>query len=82
MNYQQALDASGGLSRIARFDPRVVGTPPLGLDVPGSDIDVICHAPDLDEFAGCLTEELVEFEGFSLLAREGMSDEALAALLQ
>jgi hypothetical protein len=33
------------------FDPRVAGTPPLGLDLPGSDIDVLCFAPDARIFS-------------------------------
>jgi hypothetical protein len=35
---------------LAPFDPRVAGTPPLGLDLPSSDIDVLCFAPDARTF--------------------------------
>lgn len=45
-DYLDALDRVGVLSALAPFDPRPAGTPPLGLDLAGSDIDVLCHAPD------------------------------------
>ncbi|KMS51544.1 phage capsid protein [Sphingobium cupriresistens LL01] len=38
------------LTTLSRYDPHVAGTPPLGLDVPTSDIDILCHALDLDRF--------------------------------
>jgi len=38
-----ALDPHG---RLAPFDPHIAGTPPLGLDLPSSDIDILCHAAD------------------------------------
>jgi hypothetical protein len=45
-SYEDALAECGVLEVLAPFDPRVAGTPPLGLDLPGSDIDVLCFAPD------------------------------------
>ncbi|WP_108662360.1 DUF4269 domain-containing protein [Acuticoccus kandeliae] len=47
-----ALDPGGAL---APFDPRIAGTPPLGLDRPDSDIDILCHAPDMAAFLAALT---------------------------
>jgi hypothetical protein len=44
------LAGCGVLGALAPFDPRVAGTPPLGLDLPGSDIDVLCFAPDARAF--------------------------------
>ena len=35
---------------LARFEPMVIGTPPLGIDVSTSDIDVACTAVDLQQF--------------------------------
>jgi hypothetical protein len=49
-SYERALAECDVLARLAAFDPRVAGTPPLGLDVPGSDIDVLCFAPDARAF--------------------------------
>jgi hypothetical protein len=49
-SYEDALDVCRVLEVLAPFDPRVAGTPPLGLDLPGSDIDVLCFAPDVRSF--------------------------------
>ena len=46
-----ALARCGVLAALASFRPRIAGTPPLGLDLPGSDIDVLCFAPDAHAFA-------------------------------
>lgn len=44
--WREALDRTGLLERLAEHDPRIVGTLPLEIDVPGSDIDIVCHAED------------------------------------
>lgn len=49
-HYLEALERTNVLLKLAAFDSHVVGTPPLGLDVPTSDIDVICFTPDADAF--------------------------------
>lgn len=49
-SYEDALAGCGVLEVLAPFDPRVAGTPPLGLDLPSSDIDVLCFAPDVCTF--------------------------------
>jgi Domain of unknown function (DUF4269) len=49
-SYEDALVVCGVLKVLAPFDPHVAGTPPLGLDLPGSDIDVLCFAPDVRSF--------------------------------
>ncbi len=45
-------------------DPRVVGTPPLGLDIATSDIDIVCHAPAPDRLAERLWPALSMRAGF------------------
>jgi len=49
-SYEDALAERGVLKVLAPFYPRIAGTPPLGLDLPGSDIDVLCFAPDAHAF--------------------------------
>ncbi len=44
----------------------MAGTFPLGLAVPGSDIDVLCHAPDAQVFAEALWETCRDFEHFAM----------------
>ncbi len=43
-----AVSRSGILTYLADFDARWVGTIPIDVDIPGSDVDVICFAPNLD----------------------------------
>lgn len=50
LHYLEALERTEVLPKLAAFNPHVVGTPPLGLDLPTSDIDIICFAPDADAF--------------------------------
>ncbi|GKQ52301.1 DUF4269 domain-containing protein [Bradyrhizobium sp. Ce-3] len=50
-HYESAVTSSAVLERLKPFDPRIVGTLPLDLAVPGSDIDIVCHAPDPNAFA-------------------------------
>ena len=50
-DYLFALAAQEVAEVMAGFDPQVVGTPPLGLDPPGSGIDIVCQAPDPAAFA-------------------------------
>jgi len=33
---------------LAEFDPHLAGTLPLGLDLPTSDLDILCHAAEPD----------------------------------
>jgi hypothetical protein len=50
-SYDEAVARLGVLETLAAYDARIAGTPPLGLDMPDSDIDLLCHAPDLAGFA-------------------------------
>jgi hypothetical protein len=65
-SYEDALAACLVLERLADFDARVAGTPPLGLDMPGSDIDVLCCAPDAHAFAAALWAAFGDRPGFTL----------------
>ncbi len=56
-DYRQAIETTGILDHLAPFAPRIVGTPPLGVDTQTSDIDILCHAPD-DDCLGRLTDGL------------------------
>jgi hypothetical protein len=65
-NWREALAGSGLLVLLARFDPRVAGTLPLGVSLPGSDIDVLCYAPQPDDVADCLWESRERLPGLAL----------------
>lgn len=61
-----AAVASDVCAALAPFDPTPIGTPPLGLDGPDSDIDIACHAADLAAFADHLWDAFATFDDFSL----------------
>lgn len=52
--WQEVLRYLDPARRLNPFDPRVAGTPALGLDLPGSDLNILCHAPDPDAFLAVL----------------------------
>ncbi len=65
-SYLEAIDNVGLRAGLAAFDPHVVGTPPLGLDLPASDIDVLCHAPDPAAFISFLWLAYADRPHFSI----------------
>ena len=54
LHYLKALERTEVLAKLAAFNFHVVGTPPLGLDLPASDIDVVWGTPDADAFAAAV----------------------------
>ncbi|PRH87150.1 DUF4269 domain-containing protein [Labrys okinawensis] len=64
--YTQALQATGLLDLLRAYDPHVAGTPPLGVDLPASDIDILCHAPDALAFTRTIWQALVGAPAFSI----------------
>jgi len=54
------------MTKLVAFDPRVAGTPPLGLDQPTSDVDVLCHALDPAAFAACVWATFSTAADFSI----------------
>ncbi|GAB4072911.1 DUF4269 domain-containing protein [Ancylobacter sonchi] len=67
-DYRAALAATGLMDRLAGFDPHVVGTPPLGLDLAGSDIDIdiVCHAREPEAVARLMWDEFRREQHFRL----------------
>lgn len=65
-SYEAALGGSGLLDELRQFDPRVVGTLPLGLSAPASDIDIVCHVPDAIAFAEVVWRRYRSCDGFTL----------------
>lgn len=64
--YQDALLNAGLAAKLGDLDWCLAGTPPLGLAVEGSDIDILCHIRDYEEFADLIWRGFVGFEGFSI----------------
>lgn len=63
-HYLDALGRVGVLPTLAQFDPHIAGTPPLGLDLADSDIDVLCHAPDPMHFTHAIWTAFSKYPDF------------------
>lgn len=55
----KTLQSLGIFETLKAFDPLLAGTIPLGIDLPESDLDVICYCPDEAQFS----QELVRHFG-------------------
>jgi hypothetical protein len=77
-----ALDASGLLDHLRVFDPVLVGTVPLDIDIAGSDLDILCHAPRRDELAAVLIQTYANLPGFTLSRDRSGNCEAIIARFQ
>jgi hypothetical protein len=69
---ERQKQAYGALKNLALFErlkpysPVLAGTIPLDVDVPSSDLDVICSAQNLESFAQDVTSHFGGKEGFKL----------------
>jgi len=55
-NAFRVLQSLGIFTELAAHSPVVAGAIPLDLDVPGSDLDVVCSTENLEEFASQVTQ--------------------------
>jgi hypothetical protein len=61
-----ALEALQIFPLLRAFDPVLAGTIPLDIDIPGSDLDIVCYAKDVNTFAQCLHDTFGHCAGFVL----------------
>ncbi|WP_219223442.1 DUF4269 domain-containing protein [Pedobacter antarcticus] len=54
------------LETLKAFDPLLVGTVPIGIDVDGSDLDIICNSGRAEGFQEILIENFSKFRSFKL----------------
>jgi hypothetical protein len=59
-----ALCALGVFDTLIAFSPTLVGSIPINIDIPGSDVDIICHAKSLDTFQIAVQEAYGEMPDF------------------
>ncbi|NUB29250.1 DUF4269 domain-containing protein [Azospirillum brasilense] len=64
--YEDAVERAGVIKLLAAFGPHIAGTPPLGIDVPTSDIDVLSHASRPVEFTTALWSSFSTGEEFRI----------------
>lgn len=74
------VERNGVLDALTGYDPVLVGTFPLGLDRPGSDVDVLCHADDLDEFLCTAAAAFADRPGFRSHRRAASGQPAAAVV--
>lgn len=68
------------LSTLLRdYHPVVIGTPPLGLGIPSSDIDVACSATDLQQFATFVSHHFQDKTSFQCRTIEIRGEPAVVA---
>lgn len=68
--------------RLAPYSPEVVGTLPLAIDTPQSDIDILCHAPDLEAFGQWADQTFGDFDGYVTYQRDATRYVATAKVVR
>jgi hypothetical protein len=66
VHYTEVLRRTEILTKLSTYDPHIAGTPPLGIDLPASDLDILCHAPDPWSFVAVVWGAFSECEEFSM----------------
>lgn len=64
--FEQAVEELGLMRKLRAFQPCVIGTPPLGIALESSDIDVACCAVDLAEFEQTAMAVFGEMDRFQM----------------
>ena len=64
----QALDELRVIERLADYGPVLAGTLPLGIDVDGSDLDILCEVHDFTRFEADLNAGFGDCDGFRVTA--------------
>ncbi|NDW08202.1 DUF4269 domain-containing protein [Dysgonomonas sp. 520] len=60
----RVLNETGILSILKDFEPIVVGTIPINIDIEGSDLDIVCNASDPERFRQLIKKEFGSFDRF------------------
>jgi hypothetical protein len=78
-NYQHVIDELGLMKTMADFDPIVIGTPPLGIAIDNSDIDIACSAESLSEFTEHVQMKFSKHNDFEINEIRHLSEPACVA---
>lgn len=74
----KTLERNAIMQQLDGFDPILVGTIPIGIDIEDSDLDIICHSTNLHDFAQTLTNKFSHFKGFTISAHEANNSAVVA----
>ncbi|PQP80151.1 DUF4269 domain-containing protein [Paenibacillus sp. PCH8] len=67
----RVLQSSGLLDILADYHPYPAGTVPIDIDVPGSDLDLLCYVKDLDPFEAEMHDQIGVVGEFGCIRGEG-----------
>ncbi len=67
------------LSLLSAFDPVVAGTFPLDIQVPASDVDIICEFKNPSTFVLCLQKNFLKMNAFQLRILDRLDPMAVVA---
>lgn len=81
LHYLTVLERTRVLPTLVAFQPHVVGTPPLGLDLPTSDIDVVCFASNADVFTRAVWNAFGEYAEFRMWQKIGYDRPVVASFV-
>jgi hypothetical protein len=79
---QQAYSTLTGnhiLSKLKRFDPILVGTLPINIDIENSDLDVICCFADKQDFIETITDHFRNEKNFTIREQQNRDTSAIVA---
>lgn len=65
-DFQTAISNLNLLEHLKSFDPVVIGTPPLGIAIENSDIDIACYAKDLISYKAYIEVTLGQYDQFMI----------------
>lgn len=67
------------LEILGKYNPILTGTIPIGIDLPESDLDIICECKSHTEFTTCLSQEFSGYEDFKVYTKEHYGIESTIA---
>jgi hypothetical protein len=67
------------LSKLKRFDPILVGTIPINIDIENSDLDIICCFADKQDFVETITDNFRNERNFTIREQQCIDTTAIVA---
>ncbi|MGD1951490.1 MAG: DUF4269 domain-containing protein [Leptolyngbyaceae cyanobacterium] len=64
LDFKQVVQTLSLLTILREFDPVIIGTPPLGIELETSDIDIACSANNLARFRTIMLTKFSKFDCF------------------
>ena len=67
---------------LSDYDPILIGTVPIDIDIPSSDLDIICYSSDLETFSRHLTSHFGSLNDFKIYTCEVSREPSLVCCFQ